>query len=247
MSTTTTTKTKASGSEKPTKFVEVWLPLPLLTLLQQSTKTDQPSQHVKKYPTVQKGVTTFQSYPLGKKSVNTLSDYYQAYLSPFLANFKGAYSFIAPYILKADDLADFGLKKVDTTFPIVTKDPEAIKNAVLSYLPLGYFYDTKDYVSSTYTSEYKKTGESIPKAAITTSLVIGSDTLAWISGFVSTKRAQGHDYASETYNKSYTYVNDKKDEALKYTSDSVESAKNLAYVKKEEAKKEAKEAKKSIK
>ena len=221
------------------------------------------SQHVKKYPTVQSSVSTFQSYPIGQKSVDTFKAYYAQYLSPFLSNFAGPYSYVAPYVLKADDIADFGLKKVDNNFPIVTKDPSTIKSTILDYAysPFRLANDGRTFLTDTYAEEYKKCGGdkggpviSGSKAVVTTTLLLTSETLGWLSSILSEKKSQGQDFASEKYarvshfvGEQSEYVNGKKDDAINYASETAEKARNLAYATAEDAKHEGEQLKKEVK
>ena len=215
------------------------------------------------YPTVKSGVSTLQSYPLGQKSVETVKSYYDGFLVPFLKNFAGPYSYVAPYVLKADDLADSGLDKVDNRLPIITKEPQAIKESVLdfAYTPVRFASDGKNYLLNTYGQEYKKCGGddagpliSGTKAAVTSSIVITSDILLKLSEFFTAKKDEGKQFASAKYQQGsqaaangINYVNGKKDEAINYASDTAEKARNLAYAKADEAKIEAEKLSKDAK
>ena len=159
------------------------------------------------------------------------------------------YGYVKPYVSKADDLAAVGLGKVDSTFPIVKQDTEKIKGSImdLAYFPFRVIGDGKNYVLDTYTSEYKKCGGdgyvSGGKAMITTSLVVTSDTLAWLGTFLGQKKEEGTDYAAKKYGEASNFANEKSGAAMNYASEKAEQAKNLAYQKKEEAKDMAGDAK----
>ncbi|KAG8528297.1 uncharacterized protein KY384_007214 [Bacidia gigantensis] len=242
---TTTTETKPSG--ETLKVFEVCYHLAN-------------SLHVKSYPAVNEGVETYNSYEIGRKSANLASAGYERFVSPFIPYAKGPYQYVAPIVSKVDHLGDKGLSRVDTTFPIITKDTDTIKATILdfAYFPFRVVGDGKNYLFDTYGSEYKKCGgESAPytssgKAVITTGLVVTQDVLNWASELFAKKKAQGQTYANEKYKQSsdyaktqYEYANGKKDEALNYASDKAEQARNLAYAQKEEAEKKASEAKKT--
>ena len=68
-------------------------------------------------------------------------------------------------------------------------------------MPLRLAGDGKNYVSETYSSEYKKCGGaglvSGGKAMITTGLVVTSDSLAWLSNFLAQKTEQTKEVAKE--------------------------------------------------
>lgn len=111
-----------------------------------------------------------------------------------------------PYVEKADSIAEGGLSKVDSTFPIVKEDTVKVKSAVIdfAFFPLRLAGTSKDYVLNTYSGEYKKCGGdgyiSGGKAIITTSLVVTSDSLAFLSSFLARKKQQTKEIAKEKTN-----------------------------------------------
>lgn len=116
------------------------------------------------------------------------------------------YGYVAPYVAKADAMADGGLSRVDQTFPIVKEDTQKIKGTVLdfAFFPLRMAGEGKDYLFRTYSSEYKKCGGdgvvSGGKALITTGLVFTSDSLAWLSSFLGAKKEEAKGMAKEKTN-----------------------------------------------
>ena len=181
---------------------------------------------------------------------------YNKFVAPVVPYAKGPYGYVAPYVAKADSLASDGLTKVDNTFPIVKEDTEKIKGSVIdfAYFPFRLANDSKNYVLNTYGSEYKKCGGdgyvSGGKALITTSMVVTSDTLAWLSSFLSAKKQESQDFASTKYkqgqdyaHRTSNYVNEKSGEAIKYAQQKSEQAKEMAYQKADEAKSKGQEAK----
>ena len=138
------------------------------------------------------------------------------------------------------------------------EDTQKIKGTVmdLAFFPFRLANDGKNYVFSTYGSEYKKCGGdgyvSSGKAVITTGMVVTSDTLAWLSNFLSAKKQESQDFASAKYkqgsqyvHQTSSYVNEKSGDAVKYAQEKSEQAKNLAYQKGEEAKTKGHEMKKN--
>ena len=129
------------------------------------------------------------------------------------------------------------------------EDTQKIKSKVFdfAYLPFRMVGDGKDYIFDTYGSEYKKCGGdgygAGGKAMITTTLVVTSDALSWLSQFVGQKKEEGSDYAAKKYGQASSYANEKSGAAMNFASDKAEQAKNLAYQKKEEAKDAAGQAK----
>lgn len=176
-------------------------------------------------------------------------------MSPFVPYAKRPYGYVAPYVAKADSLASDGLTKVDSKFPIVKEDTQKIKSTVLdfAYLPFRMVGDGKNYIFDTYGSEYNKCGGdgyvAGGKAMITTSLVVTSDTLSWLSSFLgrqdytAKKYGQARSFANEKSGAAMQFANEKSDEAMRFANDKAEQAKNLAYQKKDEAKDAAGQAK----
>lgn len=94
------------------------------------------------------------------------------------------YSYVSPYLSRADELGDNGLSKVEHRFPIVKEDTSKLKQTVVEYvaLPRQLAGKGKDYVLGTWQDEYRKTrGEDgmvkNVKALISTELKIGHDGL----------------------------------------------------------------------
>lgn len=227
------------------------------------TNGDTSSEFINKltsYPVVNDTLEAVKSNPYGKKSLDLSQAGYDKFVSPFVPYAERPYGYVKPYVGKVDDLASVGLSKVDQTFPIIKETPENIKSTILdyAYFPFRVVGDGKDYIIQTYSSEYKKCGGdglvSGGKAMITTSLVVTSDTLAWLSSFLSEKKEEGTDYASKKYGQASNYAHEKSAAAQnyaqeqsaaaqKYANDKSEQVKNLAYQKKEEAEKSAGQAK----
>ena len=105
-------------------------------------------------------------------------------------------SYAAPYIAKADQIGDSLLNKVEDRVPIVKSETQEIKGTIFSYAnwPIEKAGETKQYVFGTYDGEYKKCGGdgyvAGSKALITSSLVISSDVLTWVSNYLSAKKAE---------------------------------------------------------
>ena len=158
-----------------------------------------------------------------------------------------------PYVAKADSLASDGLTKVDHRFPIVKEDTQKIKGTVLDYAfaPLRLVSDSQKYLFDTYGSEYKKCGGdgyvAGGKAVITTGLVITSDTLAWMSEFMSHKKEEGTVYAKNRYDQASQFAHEKSSTAAKFANEKAEQARNLAYMTKDKASEKAGEAKEAAK
>lgn len=145
---------------------------------------------------VSDSISVFKSNPLGQKSLSLADQGYSHLIAPFLPYAQRPYGYVKPYVEKADSLADDGLSKVDSTFPIVKEDTQKIKSSVLdlAFLPFRVAGSSKDYVFNTYSGEYEKCGGdgliSGGKAIITTGLVVTSDSLSFLSSFLAQKKEQ---------------------------------------------------------
>ncbi|KAI4178506.1 MAG: hypothetical protein L6R41_008362 [Letrouitia leprolyta] len=159
--------------------------------------------HVTSYPVVSDSIDAIENSPYGKKGIELANEGYNKVVAPIIPYTERPYGYIAPYVQKADQLADGGLTKVDGTFPIVKQDTEKIKGTILDLvlLPFTIVNQSKDYVFSTYGSEYKKCGGNGyiagGKAVITTGLVVTSDSLAWLADYLNQKKEQAKEVAKE--------------------------------------------------
>lgn len=165
-------------------------------------------QHLTSYPIVSDSISTFKSNRYGKKSISLADQGYHQLIAPFVPYAERPYGYVKPYVAKADSIADGGLAKVDSTFPIVKEDTQKIKNSVIdfAFFPLRLAGNSKDYVFSTYSGEYEKCGGdgyiSGGKAVITTGLVVTSDSLSWLGSFLTKKKEQTKEVAKEAKEKS---------------------------------------------
>lgn len=194
------------------------------------------------YPLVSDTISTIKSSTYGKKSLDLSNTGYEKLVAPFVPYAKRPYGYVAPYVAKADSFGSNTLSRIDHTFPIMKEDTKKIKGTILdyAYFPFRLAGDSKNYVFDTYSTEYKKCGGdgyiAGSKAAITTGIVVTSDTLAWLSTFVGQKKEEGTDYASKKYAAASNYAHDKSGPAMKYAEEKTEQAKNLAFQKKEQGK-----------
>jgi len=153
-------------------------------------------KHVVSYPVVGDSIKTFKQYPIGQKSIALADSGYNTFAKPVLPYFSKPYQYVSPYVAKADSLGDSALSKIDEKFPATRKPTgELYDNATgLAFFPLRKGMEGKDYVFKTYNSEVKKVGGegivTMGKAAVTTSLIVSSDALSWLSNFLSTKKAE---------------------------------------------------------
>lgn len=119
---------------------------------------------------------------------------------------QGPYSYVAPYVAKADEIADSSLGKVDNTFPIVREDTEKIRGTVVDYalFPLRVAGQSKDYLVATYNDEYRKTGGrglvTTAKAMISTELKVTADFFQMVADFLGPKKEAAKQKANEKMN-----------------------------------------------
>jgi len=152
--------------------------------------------HLSSYPIVSDSITTLKNNSYGQKSLQLADHGYEHLAKPVLPYFAKPYGYVAPYVAKADSLGHQGLSHVESKFPIVKQDTEAIKGTIKDYafLPIRIANDGKQYMFDTYNSEYKKCGGdgyiARGKALITTGLVMTSDSLAWLGGLLGSKKEQ---------------------------------------------------------
>lgn len=160
-------------------------------------------QHLISYPVISDSITTFKEHPLGQKSIALSSSGYDTFAKPILPYLSKPYTYISPYVSRADSIGDSTLSKVDSRFPVVKKPTsELYDNATgLALYPLKVAGDGKDYVYSVWGSEVKKVGGdgvvAKGKAVVTTSLVVTSDALNWLSAVLGKKKAEVKEVAKD--------------------------------------------------
>lgn len=152
---------------------------------------------------VSDSIKTFQQNPYGAKSIDLTNAAYSKFVKPAFPYLQTPVSYASPYIAKADEVGDFVLTKVDERVPIVKKETVEIKDTVYSYAywPVDKADEGRKYVFGTWASEYKKCGGdgvvAGSKALITSSLVITSDVLTWLSNYLAAKKAQAAEVVKE--------------------------------------------------
>ena len=141
-------------------------------------------------------ISAFKSNPYGRNSLSLADQGYSHLVAPFLPYAQRPLNYVKPYVAKADSIADGGLCKVDSTFPIITEDTQKLKQSVLDvvFFPLKLAGSGKDYFFNTYSSEYRKCGGdgyvSGGKAVLSTGLVLTSDGFTFLGSLFA--RANQH-------------------------------------------------------
>lgn len=159
--------------------------------------------HLQSYPVVHEGIELYKTNPYGAKSLSLFNTTYQRLVAPLHPYLQTPYSYLSPYLSRADELGDSGLSKVDSTFPIVKEDTGKLKETVSGYalLPFVLAGQGKEYVLGTWQDEYKKTkGQDgvvkNVKALISTELKIGFDGYKMVTEYLG----RGQEKASKKVN-----------------------------------------------
>jgi hypothetical protein len=132
-----------------------------------STPTFKTLDHVTSYPVVSDSISAVKSHPYGKKSLDLAHDAYQRFGKPVEGYVQGPYSYVKPYVTKADELADSGLSQVDTRFPIVKEDSGTVIETAKGYVMWPFNYYTSTYngmfpLARLTTMAIRKPGRNIP-------------------------------------------------------------------------------------
>ncbi|QKX57339.1 uncharacterized protein TRUGW13939_04451 [Talaromyces rugulosus] len=161
--------------------------------------------HLTSYPVVSDSITTFKNNKYGAKSL-TYADQGYAFAKPYLPYLSAPYSYVAPYVAKADSLGDQGLTHVDERFPIVKEDTDKIRGTLVdtAYFPVRVAEDARQHLLDTYGAEYKKCGGAgyvaSGKAVVTTSLVLSQESLGWLSTAIAAQKEQAKEVVNEKVN-----------------------------------------------
>jgi hypothetical protein len=159
--------------------------------------------HLTSYPLVSDSLSAYLDNPYGAKSVNLFNDAYTRFFAPVEPYFATPYSYVAPYVQKADSLGDKGLSEVDSRFPIVKEETSSLKEKVkgLPFVPYDTIVSTKDYVFKTFDEQSKKNeGQKgvlpFAKTVIGTEIKIAADTVGYLTGFLIAKKEEGKKFAA---------------------------------------------------
>lgn len=205
----------------------------------------------------------YQSMPLGQRSIELSHNIYSQFGKPLLSLpiVQNPYSYISPYAKKVDEMGDSTLSTIDEKFPVVKKtDFNTIKSNAHDAIsfPFKVANDSKDYVFSTYSDEYKKAGGQglvqVGAAVVRTELHIAQDVYQTIASYLGPKKDQAQtelskaaDTASDKAGEVQKTVSDKAGEAQKTASDKASEVQKTASDKAGDAQKVAKQKKNELK
>ncbi|KAF2711546.1 CAP20-like protein [Pleomassaria siparia CBS 279.74] len=154
--------------------------------------------HLQTYPVVHDSVEFYKSHPYGAKSLSLFQKTYARFVSPLHPYLQTPYSYLSPYLSRADELGDNGLSKVETKFPIVKEDTNKLKETVagLAGLPFAIIGQGRDYLLGTWADEYQKTrGDDglvkSAKALLSTELKIGHDGYNYLLAYLGKAKKEG--------------------------------------------------------
>jgi len=168
--------------------------------------------HLTSYPIISTGISTFSSHPYGAKSLELVQSAYSSFNSnlyprihPYLVT---PYSYVKPYLAKADNFGDSTLSSIDARFPIVRSEPSSIQESLQSTAnyPFALAGQGKEYVLTTWNEEYGKTeGKDgvikATKAVIGTQIKLGSDVVKQVFGVLEKVRGKGEEIVEKAKEK----------------------------------------------
>ncbi|KND94103.1 hypothetical protein TOPH_01156 [Tolypocladium ophioglossoides CBS 100239] len=160
-------------------------------------------QHLLNYPLISDGITTFSSNEYAQRSIRLGDSAYQTFAAPVIPWFAKPYTYISPYVQRADSIGDKTLDRIDERFPVVKKPTGELYNDTRSLILLPYNkgIEGRDHVFHIYATEAKKTEQQglvgQGKAAVSTALVVSNETLSWLSSLITAKKAEATKLAHE--------------------------------------------------
>lgn len=194
-------------------------------------------------------MSVYKSNSLGQKSIDLYSQAYDSFAKPVVPYFQTPYSYVAPYLGKADQFGNSALDSVDSHFPAVTKtNIDNLRENIVAtiHYPFKVAGEGKDYVFSTYNDEYKKTGGeglfNAGKAVLTTELRIVADALHRAGDFFGPQR----DELEAQYNKYKKIGEDKFNDVKGYASGAASDVQKKGEEVKQRGQKQVDETKKQV-
>ncbi|KAG5960023.1 hypothetical protein E4U13_005974 [Claviceps humidiphila] len=153
-------------------------------------------KHLLNYPVISDSIDTVKSNELAQRSIKLGDSAYQTIASSVLPWLSKPYGYVSPYVARADSLGDKTLDRIDERFPIMKKPTSDLYKDTRSLilLPFNKGLEGRDHVLDVYASEVKKTEQkglvSQGKAAVSTAVVVSTETLGWLSSFLAAKKAE---------------------------------------------------------
>jgi len=142
--------------------------------------------HLNSYPAIHDGVETFKSNPYGSRALTLASNTYNSVVAPLHPYLRTPYSYLSPYLERADQLGDSGLSTLETHLPIVKEDTSKLKE---------YAFSPVSYVQGAWQDEYNKThyNNGVVKmgvAAVSFELRMISDACDVVLGYLNKSKEE---------------------------------------------------------
>ncbi|PNY26966.1 Uncharacterized protein TCAP_03101 [Tolypocladium capitatum] len=160
-------------------------------------------QHLLNYPLISDGITTFASNEYGQRSIKLGDSAFQTFARPVIPWFAKPYTYLSPYVQRADSIGDKTLDRIDERFPVVKKPTGELYQDTRSLILLPYNKGIEgyDHVFQVYAAEVKKTEQQglvgQGKAAVSTALVVSNETLSWLGSLLSARKAEAAKLAND--------------------------------------------------
>ncbi|RKF60896.1 putative perilipin mpl1-like protein [Erysiphe neolycopersici] len=159
--------------------------------------------HLKSYPIISDSILTITSNPYGAKSLSITTSSYERISKPLLPYLRTPLAYISPYAARADSIGNSTLSSLDKKFPVVKKPTGELieEGKAVVFFPLRKGCEGRDYVKSVFDCEKEKFGGTgiinYGKAALATSLVVSSNALNWLNGYLAAKTDQAKELKKE--------------------------------------------------
>ena len=141
--------------------------------------------------------------PYGQKSIELSDSAYQTFAKSVFPYFNKPYSYVEPYVKRADALGDDALSRIDERIPSLKKPTNELVSdgKAIVFFPLRKGLETKDHITEIYNSGYKKVGGeglvTSGKALISTSLFVTSEALTWVGDVLRAGRVHAKEAAHD--------------------------------------------------
>ncbi|GAB7365046.1 hypothetical protein MBLNU230_g5827t1 [Neophaeotheca triangularis] len=164
------------------------------------------------YPVVNDSIQTYKTNPYGAKSLDLTQNIYNRFAAPLKPHLQTPLSYAQPYAQRADNLGVSGLETLESHAPIVKEDTGSLVDRAkgLVWFPFRKTGEAKDYVMSTWQSEYEKTARyknrgpgvtTSVMAIVSTELKVASDFFSAVADWLGPKYEEGKENASEIVDK----------------------------------------------
>lgn len=148
---------------------------------------------------VSDSLSVYLDHPYGAKSVNLFNNVYKSFITPVEPYLKTPYSYVAPYVQKADSLGDKGLSEVDTRFPIVKEETSSLKEKVKTLPMVDYVWKTFEDQDKIHNNGQKGV-VPFAKSVVGTELKIAADSVRYFVSFFVAKKEEAKKVTQQKLN-----------------------------------------------